>query len=256
MKYDFNVNQIVFACRVLASYEKAIYNNRACHCLALHLAGDKDYHFSDGTVLNVQENSIIFLPKFSSYETQIRESGDCLAINFDLDEDVHFSPFVMHLKNAKEVENAFQRTIKAFYAKSEGYVLKCKCELYNILHLLVKEYFTGYQPSQKHEMILPAVEMIHSRFLSDAPSVAELALKCGITPEYFRKLFKSFYGVSPLKYINDLKISHAKALLESKMYSVAEVALQSGFSDATHFSREFKKATGLSPSKYTTKPPN
>lgn len=256
MKYDFNVNQIGFLCCVPAIYDKALHTNRACHCLAMHLAGDKDYLFSDGTVLTVRENDIIFLPKFSSYEALVREPGTCLAINFDLDEDVHFSPFAIHIKNAKEAENAFQRAIKAFNRKNEGYIIKCKAEVYNILHILMTEYFAGYQPSQKHETIKPALEMIHGRYLTDAPSIAELSSACDITPEYFRKLFKSFYGISPLKYINDLKISHAKALLESKMYSVAEVALQSGFSDATHFSREFKKATGLSPSKYTIKPPN
>ena len=73
---------------------------------------------------------------------------------------------------------------------------------------------------------------------------------CGITPEYFRKLFKSFYGISPLKYINNLKITHAKELLASGMYSVTEAALQSGYIDMSYFSREFKKASGNSPKYY------
>jgi AraC-like DNA-binding protein len=73
---------------------------------------------------------------------------------------------------------------------------------------------------------------------------------CGITPEYFRKIFKSFYGSSPLIYINNLKITRAKELFESGMYSVSEVAAHSGYSDISYFSREFKSATGLSPTEY------
>ena len=73
---------------------------------------------------------------------------------------------------------------------------------------------------------------------------------CGITPEYFRKIFKTYYGVSPIKYINTLKITHAKELLASGMYSVTEAALQSGYTDMSYFSREFKKATEKSPCNY------
>lgn len=73
---------------------------------------------------------------------------------------------------------------------------------------------------------------------------------CGITPEYFRKIFKAYYGVSPLKYINALKITHAKELLDSGMYSVTEAALRSGYTDLSYFSREFKKETGNSPKYY------
>ena len=73
---------------------------------------------------------------------------------------------------------------------------------------------------------------------------------CGISETYFRTLFKKVVGVSPLKYINDRKISRAKELISSKMYSIREVAQLAGFHDEAYFSREFKKATGVCPSKY------
>ncbi|MBQ9915438.1 MAG: helix-turn-helix transcriptional regulator, partial [Clostridia bacterium] len=77
-----------------------------------------------------------------------------------------------------------------------------------------------------------------------------LAALCHITPEYFRKIFKSIYGTSPLSYINNLKITRAKELLSSRMYSVCEAATEAGYRDMSHFCREFKKATGQSPGEY------
>ena len=64
------------------------------------------------------------------------------------------------------------------------------------------------------------------------------------------QLFKKFYGVTPIKYINQLKLKRAKELLYSGMYSVSEAAYHSGFSDLSHFCRFFKKNIGVLPSEY------
>lgn len=78
----------------------------------------------------------------------------------------------------------------------------------------------------------------------------ELSQNANISYEYFRRIFENVYGVSPVKYLNKLRIDRAKELLNSGMYTVADAAFQSGFSDISYFSRFFKKETGLSPSEY------
>ena len=113
-----------------------------------------------------------------------------------------------------------------------------------------QEYFAHYISKSKLDIIKPAVEYIHQRYTKELISIEELSDMCGITPEYFRKIFKSFYGIAPLKYINTLKISHAKELIKSNMYSVTEAAMQSGYTDMSYFSREFKKETGISPKNF------
>ncbi|MBQ2966622.1 MAG: helix-turn-helix transcriptional regulator [Clostridia bacterium] len=256
MNYDFNITKIVFVNYLQASYDKAIHKDRLNHGLALHMAGDKDYIFQNGTSLRVQAGSIIYLPKHSFYEVACRKIGDCYAINFELDEDITFPPFVMQLKNCADAEKCFQRAANAWKMQKNEENIKCKAELYGLIYILMKQYFSEYMPSEKFEIIKPAVDAMHRTCLSGELCVEKLADRCGVSAVYFRKLFKSFYGVSPIKYINDLKISHAKTLLQSQMYSVSEVARQSGFSDATHFSREFKKITGTSPSRYKLKPSN
>ena len=67
---------------------------------------------------------------------------------------------------------------------------------------------------------------------------------------YFRKLFKEEYGVSPQKYIIDLRIQNAVGLISTGYYSLKEVAYMSGYSDYKYFSVEFKKKMGISPSEY------
>ena len=81
-------------------------------------------------------------------------------------------------------------------------------------------------------------------------TMAELAQMCGVSETYFRRIFLNAKGCSPIDYINNLKLSRAKELLGSGMYSISEVAEQSGFHDESYFSRFFKKQTGVAPSKY------
>ena len=250
MNYDFNINRIILAIFVAAGTGDAIHKNRPSHGLAIHKGGEKIYTFTDRKKLTVRENDIIYLPKHSSYTVKSKENGDCYAINFDIDEDITFEPFVVKAKKFSEITEHFRVANKIWELKKPGYMLKSKAELYNIIYALRQEYFSEYFPAKKLEIIKPAVDYIHENYSKECISVEWLSEMCNITPEYFRKIFKSFYGISPIKYINSLKIMLAKELLESNMYSVTEAAIASGYSDISHFSREFKKFTGNSPSEY------
>ena len=114
-----------------------------------------------------------------------------------------------------------------------------------------KELGLSYVGKGKQLLIAPAVEYIHKNYTKASLSVEELAKICEISPEYFRSIFKNHFGASPIKYINNLKIERAKELISSGLYSISEAANLSGFADPCHFSREFKKTVGISPSLYT-----
>ena len=73
----------------------------------------------------------------------------------------------------------------------------------------------------------------------------------GYHPDYFRRYFKRHTGVSPLVYLNQLRIERAKELLrlESSL-SVGEIALRCGFRDPLYFSTAFKRSVGKAPLAY------
>lgn len=250
MGYDFNIDKILLACYVGKGMGMRIHRNRSGHGLAFHMSGVKTYIFDNGTKITVKPKEIIYLPKHSSYEVFATAEGDCYAINFDISEEKSFTPFSVKIKNEAFVSEHFKTSKNAWEKKIRGYILKCKADLYDIIYTMQQEYFSEYLSNKKLEIIKPAVACIHNEYTHKLLSVAELSDMCGITPEYFRKIFKTYYGISPIKYINDLKISHAKELLASGMYSVTEAALQSGYADLSHFSREFKKTVGISPKNF------
>ena len=81
-------------------------------------------------------------------------------------------------------------------------------------------------------------------------SLSELSRKYGYSERYIGKMFKRLAGLSFSEYMLNSRISKAKTLLRLSDASVTVIAEETGFYDACHFIRSFKKATGLSPSEF------
>lgn len=64
---------------------------------------------------------------------------------------------------------------------------------------------------------------------------------------YFSNLFTKTFGMSPITYINNRKISLAASLLSGTSLPVKEIAYKLGFENETYFTKLFKKLTSLSP---------
>lgn len=86
--------------------------------------------------------------------------------------------------------------------------------------------------------------------LTDKISVPELAALEGLSESRFYTVFKDKMGLSPIEYINSLRIERACNLLTSTPMSVAEVGENCGFDDNFYFSKIFKKKMGMSPTQY------
>lgn len=79
-------------------------------------------------------------------------------------------------------------------------------------------------------------------------SMDELAESLGVGRDRLYELFKSYTGMTPLRYFTHLKVNEAKVLLSVPGTAVKEVAFSLGFDDPYYFSRLFKKNTGVAPS--------
>ncbi|WP_086347782.1 helix-turn-helix transcriptional regulator [Candidatus Enterococcus clewellii] len=81
-------------------------------------------------------------------------------------------------------------------------------------------------------------------------TLEQLATTFYVSPTHLSKVFKEVTGSSPINYLIQIRLKHAKNLLESEaMTSIKEVAQTVGYEDAYHFSKLFKKYYGISPSK-------
>ena len=69
---------------------------------------------------------------------------------------------------------------------------------------------------------------------------------CGLSTEYFVRLFKATLRVSPYQYVLNRRVERAKILLGENKQSLADIALQCGFSHQEHMTRMFRRFTGVS----------
>ena len=67
---------------------------------------------------------------------------------------------------------------------------------------------------------------------------------------WFRKMFRDYTGMSPARYMQELKLQRAKNMLVSSTLSIKEIAYTLCYEDASYFSALFKKYLGCSPIQY------
>ena len=81
-------------------------------------------------------------------------------------------------------------------------------------------------------------------------SVAEYAAACNLSESRFSHLFRESTGLSPHRYLQEIRIARACELLEETDLSVFQIAVEVGIGDQNYFSRIFRQTRGCSPSAY------
>ena len=68
--------------------------------------------------------------------------------------------------------------------------------------------------------------------------------------DYVKKLFKQFYGVTPYAYYLDVKITHAKYLLQRTNLPIKQIADRLGYRSDRYFSKRFREITGVTATQF------
>jgi AraC-like DNA-binding protein len=87
--------------------------------------------------------------------------------------------------------------------------------------------------------------------LETQPVIKDLAVYANMSPSKLKRLFKQIFGKPVFHYYQEFRIKEAARLLKEEKLSVSEAGYQMGFSNLSHFSREFEKYMGAKPKKYS-----
>ncbi len=102
------------------------------------------------------------------------------------------------------------------------------------------------------DIIRTARKYIEDHFDKDI-SLDDVSRVVNISPYYFSKVFKEESGLNFIEYLTNIRIEHAKKLLENSSLSIKEICVSCGYTDPNYFSRSFKKNVGVTPTEYKEK---
>lgn len=87
-------------------------------------------------------------------------------------------------------------------------------------------------------------------YLKEPLTIAFLAKRVNQHPDYFSRQFLQYTGERPLRYIHEKRIERAQYLIATTSMPYMDIAIETGFDSLPHFSKIFKKVTGVTPNSY------
>ena len=187
-----------------------------------------------------------YIPRNLKYVYHTDTDTDAYLFNFQETAPLS-SPEPIDTIDLKELENAHNQLNLLRIAPSARNNAKAMSILYSIMSLS----FPG-TVSAEDSVLLPAVEYVTSHYNDPTLSLDTLAQKCHISKVYLHKLFVRKLGITPYKYITNVRMERGYILLKDKK-NVGQVALDVGYNDIYTFSRAYKKHFNESPKKTSKK---
>lgn len=220
---------------------------RPFHAISFRIYGKAVYEVGEGTI-TTQNGDILFVPAYTQY-TKDTQAELFYVIHFKCDEPLGNKLRSLTPSNSEAMRKLFEKLYRAQTEKDTAFEYECKHLFYKIV-LEIEREFRQEANSCAETEIIKAIRLIHESYMNPDFTVGSLAKALNISETYFRKQFQKSRGISPKRYISDLRLQMATELLQSGYYTISEVADRCGFSSNYYFSAFFKKETGKSPREF------
>ena len=222
-------------------------SNRSRWAVLIKYEGETVYT-SNGKRQLSDATHLVLLPKGCSYEWHCTKAGHFCTVEFESEARAD-EPIVFSVKNSEKILRLFKELEYKRNLRSATLELESIRDTYSILLAIQHSASDSYLPTEMQARIAPALEYI-SRNYNTPITNDRLAALTGMSTVYFRKLFSKLIGTSPIAYVHALRIERAKEMLRSDYGSLSDLARSLGYAGLYDFSRDFKKHTGVAPSKY------
>lgn len=231
----------------------------------------------EGRSYDFVEGDIILIPPGTSHENSCvsKEGMRYFCVHFDIDDPgiqqnlLMYCPIKLSKDNDffQEIERVLYTYIKLlekddFSLREKLLIEKLLIEL--VLSLLDYATFEQEKMATSDNSTLVLAKSIADTIQQNFRSFTEypleenrqlismnyIAASLNISESTMLKVFRKVYSVSPKKYLDQLRYNQSKFLLHQPKLSVNEIAEIIGYQNLSHFSRQFKKWSNLSPKEY------
>ena len=143
------------------------------------------------------------------------------------------------------------------FAYSSDGIEVWQLEFYGLIFILWNKLYNNQyagspavQAYQKlYKRLVNSIEYIHSHYTEEVTD-GILAKQVNLAVGTFCRYFKQLLGVTPIHYLNKIRILKSRELLSNTDRRVSDIAFMCGYNNLSHFNREFKRFMRCTPSEY------
>jgi len=238
---------------------------------AIHKIGKCTQRIEKGDVFHIKHKELehcfenpeqLELYNFMFYDSFISELNyDLLQLEgyqtlfvldpFFMDAANYQNKIQLKVYNTSVISQLAQRIFTEYTEKRPGYMTLIKALFTELIVTISREFEIQNSHIEPNRLmqLAKAIAYIENNFQQDI-SISMIAQMASLSERHFIRTFKACYNTTPINYINQLRIKHAKELLQKPDIKVKEVAFKCGFTDQNYFSRKFKELVGASPRLY------
>ena len=245
-KSDFISVRIFDVLRLSQGDCKTVNHGRNFDALSFRLKADVRFTVGEKEFA-LRDKAVTYVPANTDY-TRIAKTDEVIVVHFVSSFSSNKDIESFYPENGERYRKLFESILSVWQAKKPGY----RYEAAAILNEIMAQC---YIDNAANISVLPPKISASAQYLIDNFdkqdfSVKKAAEQSHFSEVYFRKLFKKYYGVSPMRYVINLRVKKAERLIAAGYFTLAQVAEACGDTDYKYFSVEFRKETGVSPSKY------
>ncbi len=224
------------------------------------IVNDRRYTMHSGDVIVVNAGEV-----HSTYSAQpnaaalLQVPNEFLKMSIPDFDSVRFGFNTVAMKSGRkgavrESLETLSRLYDAYRKQERGYSLKVTGLLFDFLHQLYCNFslpreITPHKSDKYMERLKKVTEFIKKHY-REPVTLQRMAAVVYLNPEYFNRFFKKYMGMTPMTYLNSVRVQNIGADLLATDINITDLAALHGCQDYTLFLRHFHSVFGCTPSQY------
>ncbi|MGI6280187.1 MAG: AraC family transcriptional regulator [Acutalibacteraceae bacterium] len=259
MEYDFSVTEIhnLVERQANLNWQISLSDNTYPHILALALEGGAYYSVNGGEPFHVQAGDLCYFPPGAvrSGHSDPKKPWRFMYVAFSMEvfsgnkEEMYKALCGKWSPAPAGAEAVLNSMHEHWVGKQPGYRVQCRALLMGLLYQLVQQRESARCSPAQYRRV-ENIRRYLQEHMTENPTMDELSTKAGCSNAHFRMLFRKVTGMTVSQYLNFIRVSKAKDLLEAGEANVTEAAERTGFHDVYYFSRVFRRVMGCPPSDF------
>lgn len=162
-------------------------------------------------------------------------------------------PFLFTKTEYPTLNYALTRMFEEYHESGENGAVLCGTYFYEFM-LNAQKLFPENSVKTEHidKRVADAIKYM-TIYYAENITLEKLAEECFVSKGHLLRVFKKYYGMSPIKWLNNFRLRTAQELLLKTDYSIAEICVKSGFNNPSDLYRHFVNSVGMAPAAYRAK---